>query len=107
MHLPTVRELNREGSCGEVSLMLVRCLMTSDLSWMYDLFKSDTLQDIIDVTTDLLRLEVDSGCCHLTEEQIVEFNESIIAFKEAIEFSKDQVNRIQPNPPHFDPNKQG
>lgn len=54
--LPTLAELN-SAPAADIVLLMVRCLMTSDLTFMYTLFKPDTLKDLAEVFEDLLKFD--------------------------------------------------
>lgn len=62
----TVENLN-ELTCTQVSLILLRCLNTSDLTFMHALFKPETLKDIVDVTTALVNGESEAAINHSLE----------------------------------------
>lgn len=57
--LPTLKDLNDE-SAGHCALAIMRCLNTSDLTFMYMLFKPDTLDDLLDVCLDLAQRDSDA-----------------------------------------------
>lgn len=56
MQLPTRNQL-MELTAVENHALMLRVLMTSDLSWHYMLFKKETLRDIINVGMDLMEIE--------------------------------------------------
>lgn len=68
----TVENLNQL-TCTQVSLILLRCLNTSDLTFMHDLFKVETLKDIIEVTSDLVDQENKAGINDSAE--VIDFTE--------------------------------
>lgn len=70
--LPTVAELNNL-SASQVSLLLLRCLGTSDLSWMSSLFQPATMADVAEVTESLRVIDEDDR--HLTPEEEAEFQQ--------------------------------
>lgn len=53
-NLPTVEELNKL-PCEQVCLLMMRCLNTSDFTFMSDLFKVDTRVDLTLVMVDLVK----------------------------------------------------
>ena len=56
MTIPTLNELN-ELSAAEVSLLILRCLSTSDLCFHYMLLHSNTVADILNTSIDLITNE--------------------------------------------------
>lgn len=57
MAIPTLKELN-DMSCSDVSLLILRCLSTSDLTYMCALLKKETNEDIANVCMSLIDAEM-------------------------------------------------
>lgn len=58
--MPTVDEMNKDNNTSRVSLLMLRCLMTSDLGFHYMCYNKSTLQDIVDTTHDFLGIDPDT-----------------------------------------------
>ena len=74
----TLKELNGM-TCSQNCLQLLRVLNTSDLTFMYDLLKGDTLRDITKMCEDLL--DADEDDAQLTEDERVEFRGYCLTLK--------------------------
>lgn len=67
--LPTLDQLNDSNSAGLTTLVLFRCLCTSDLTFHYALFKKETLVDLLRVGQGLVDADQES----LTQPELAEF----------------------------------
>lgn len=83
MHLPTVAELNAEPD-ENVCLLLLRIMNTSDMTWMYDLFEPDTLEDIVNTCNGLRETCEELAEEPLTEEFKTEWEEHVRLLNDAI-----------------------
>lgn len=70
--LPTVAQLNQL-TTSQNALLMLRVLSTSDLSWMSDCFKPESMKDVASVCKDFLEADGDSS--GLTDEEVAEFNQ--------------------------------
>lgn len=75
--LPTLEQLNKQ-STSKVMLVMMRCLYTSDFSFMYYCFTEETIKDILNVADAMLQLDqgdenMPEDCTDMTEEERMEF----------------------------------
>ena len=59
--LPSVEQLNKT-STSRVMLMMMRCMYTSDFSFMYHCFTEETVKDILNVADAMLQLDSGDEC---------------------------------------------
>ncbi len=80
----TVDQLN-ELSSADNCLLFLRVLNTSDLTFMYMLFKGTTIVDIIEVCADLLKLDDEYVKTAWPAIQIAEYNTYLDTLREYVE----------------------
>lgn len=82
--IPTTKEMDDANDDVRVNLLLIRCLMTSDMAFFYQLLKPDTLRDIARTLRQLLAQcdRADNPRQGLSEDERNEYVAGCITFEE-------------------------
>lgn len=79
--MPTVKEMN-DGSDLRITLLLLRCLNTSDMGWTYMCLRPESLLDIVEMCRGFVDTNKENIASDFTPEEYDELLELCSTFEE-------------------------